>query len=123
MKKSISEIKNNININNNLTSSTKLNNNFNPGNKPTIPISSFSVKGHFNTNNSMDIQQIRPNYYSTKNLGTFNFNINNEINSFQAQNQNINQINNNNINYLQNFNNNNIYNRANYSTKFLSYNP
>ena len=123
LKKSISEIKNNININNNLTSSTKLNNNFNPGNKPTIPISSFSVKGHFNTNNSMDIQQIRPNYYSTKNLGTFNFNINNEINSFQAQNQNINQINNNNINYLQNFNNNNIYNRVNYSTKFLSYNP
>ena len=123
LKKSISEIKNNININNNLTSSTKLNNNFNPGNKPTIPISSFSVKGHFNTNNSMGIQQIRPNYYSTKNLGTFNFNINNEINSFQAQNQNINQINNNNINYLQNFNNNNIYNRANYSTKFLSYNP
>ena len=123
LKKSISEIKNNININNNLTSSTKLNNNFNPGNKPTIPISSFSIKGHFNTNNSMDIQQIRPNYYSTKNLGTFNFNINNEINSFQAQNQNINQINNNNINYLQNFNNNNIYNRVNYSTKFLSYNP
>ena len=123
LKKSISEIKNNININNNLTSSTKLNNNFNPGNKPTIPISSFSVKGHFNTYNSMDIQQIRPNYYSTKNLGTFNFNINNEINSFQAQNQNINQINNNNINYLQNFNNNNIYNRVNYSTKFLSYNP
>ena len=123
LKKSISEIKNNININNNLTSSTKLNNNFNPGNKPTIPISSFSVKGHFNTNNSMNIQQIRPNYYSTKNLGTFNFNINNEINSFQAQNQNINQINNNNINYLQNFNNNNIYNRVNYSTKFLSYNP
>ena len=123
LKKSISEIKNNININNNLTSSTKLNNNFNPGNKPTIPISSFSVKGHFNTNNSMGIQQIRPNYYSTKNLGTFNFNINNEINSFQAQNQNINQINNNNINYLQNFNNNNIYNRVNYSTKFLSYNP
>ena len=123
LKKSISEIKNNININNNLTSSTKLNNNFNLGNKPTIPISSFSVKGHFNTNNSMDIQQIRPNYYSTKNLGTFNFNINNEINSFQAQNQNINQINNNNINYLQNFNNNNIYNRVNYSTKFLSYNP
>ena len=123
LKKSISEIKNNININNNLTSSTKLNNNFNLGNKPTIPISSFSLKGHFNTNNSMDIQQIRPNYYSTKNLGTFNFNINNEINSFQAQNQNINQINNNNINYLQNFNNNNIYNRVNYSTKFLSYNP
>ena len=123
LKKSISEIKNNININNNLTSSTKLNNNFNPGNKPTIPISSFSVKGHFNTYNSMDLQQIRPNYYSTKNLGTFNFNINNEINSFQAQNQNINQINNNNINYLQNFNNNNIYNRVNYSTKFLSYNP
>lgn len=123
LKKSISEIKNNININNNLTSSTKLNNNFNLGNKPTIPISSFSVKGHFNTNNSMDLQQIRPNYYSTKNLGTFNFNINNEINSFQAQNQNINQINNNNINYLQNFNNNNIYNRVNYSTKFLSYNP
>ena len=122
LKKSISEIKNNININNNLTSSTKLNNNFNLGNKPTIPISSFSVKGHFNTNNSMNIQQIRPNYYSTKNLGTFNFNINNEINSFQAQNQNINQINNN-INYLQNFNNNNIYNRVNYSTKFLSYNP
>ena len=123
LKKSISEIKNNININNNLTSSTKLNNNFNPGNKPTIPISSFSVKGHFNTYNSMDLQQIKPNYYSTKNLGTFNFNINNEINSFQAQNQNINQINNNNINYLQNFNNNNIYNRVNYSTKFLSYNP
>ena len=124
LKKSISEIKNNININNNLTSSIKLNNNFNPGNKPTIPISSFSVKGHFNTYNSMDMQQIRPNYYSTKNLGTFNFNINNEINSFQAQNQNINQINNNNINYLQNFNNNNnIYNRVNYSTKFLSYNP
>ena len=122
LKKSISEIKNNININNNLTSSTKLNNNFNLGNKPTIPISSFSVKGHFNTYNSMDMQQIRPNYYSTKNLGTFNFNINNEINSFQAQNQNINQINNN-INYLQNFNNNNIYNRVNYSTKFLSYNP
>ena len=123
LKKSISEIKNNININNNLTSSTKLNNNFNLGNKPTIPISSFSIKGHFNTNNSMNIQQIKPNYYSTKNLGTFNFNINNEINSFQAQNQNINQINNNNINYLQNFNNNNIYNRVNYSTKFLSYNP
>ena len=123
LKKSISEIKNNININNNLTSSTKLNNNFNPGNKPTIPISSFSVKGHFNTYNSMDLQQIKPNYYSTKNLGTFNFNINNEINSFQVQNQNINQINNNNINYLQNFNNNNIYNRVNYSTKFLSYNP
>ena len=124
LKKSISEIKNNINTNNNLTSNTKLNtNNFNLGNKPTIPISSFSVKGHFNTNNSMDMQQIRPNYYSTKNLGTFNFNINNEINSFQAQNQNINQINNNNINYLQNFNNNNIYNRVNYSTKFLSYNP
>ena len=122
LKKSISEIKNNININNNLTSSTKLNNNFNLGNKPTIPISSFSVKGHFNTYNSMDMQQIKPNYYSTKNLGTFNFNINNEINSFQAQNQNINQINNN-INYLQNFNNNNIYNRVNYSTKFLSYNP
>ena len=122
LKKSISEIKNNINTNNNLTSSTKLNNNFNLGNKPTIPISSFSVKGHFNTYNSMDIQQIKPNYYSTKNLGTFNFNINNEINSFQAQNQNINQINNN-INYLQNFNNNNIYNRVNYSTKFLSYNP
>ena len=122
LKKSISEIKNNININDNLTSSTKLNNNFNLGNKPTIPISSFSVKGHFNTYNSMDMQQIRPNYYSTKNLGTFNFNINNEINSFQAQNQNINQINNN-INYLQNFNNNNIYNRVNYSTKFLSYNP
>ena len=122
LKKSISEIKNNININNNLTSSTKLNNNFNQGKKRSVPISSFSVKGHFNTNNSMDIQQIRPNYYSTKNLGTFNFNINNEINSFQAQNQNINQINNN-INYLQNFNNNNIYNRANYSTKFLSYNP
>lgn len=125
LKKSISEIKNNINTNNNLTSSTKLNNNFNLGNKPTIPISSFSVKGHFNTYNSMDMQQIRPNYYSTKNLGTFNFNINNEINSFQTQNQNINQINNNNINYLQNFNNNNnnIYNRVNYSTKFLSYNP
>ena len=122
LKKSISEIKNNININNNLTSSTKLNNNFNLENKPTIPISSFSVKGHFNTNNSMDLQQIKPNYYSTKNLGTFNFNINNELNSFQAQNQNINQINNN-INYLQNFNNNNIYNRVNYSTKFLSYNP
>ena len=122
LKKSISEIKNNININNNLTSSTKLNNNFNLGNKPTIPISSFSVKGHFNTYNSMDMQQIKPNYYSTKNLGTFNFDINNEINSFQAQNQNINQINNN-INYLQNFNNNNIYNRVNYSTKFLSYNP
>ena len=123
LKKSVSEIKNNININNNLTSSTKLNDNFNLGNKPTIPISSFSVKGNFNIHNSMDKQQIRPNYYSTKNLGTFNFNINNEINSFQAQNQNINQINNNNINYLQNFNNNNIYNRVNYSTKFLSYNP
>ena len=119
MKNSINEIKNNINENHNLINSTKLNTSLNLGNKPKIPISSFSVKNNFDINN---MQQIKPNYYSTKNLGNFNFNINSDVYSFQVQNQNLNQINTN-VNNLQNYNNNNIYNRVNYSTKFLSYNP
>ena len=57
----------------------------------------------------------KPNYYSTKNLGIYQFNINNNNNFYQVPNQ----VNNNNI-YFQNNNNPNIIFNSN---KFLNYRP
>ena len=60
----------------------------------------------------------RSNYYSSKNLETFNFNIKNEISPFQ------NQIYNNNGYLNRNYIHPNLlYNRVNYGNKCLTYNP
>ena len=135
MKNNINEIKTSIN-NTNLTISTKLKNNSNFGNKPTLSLfpanNNLICNSNYNgvNNNKINVQQFqqqKPNYNSTKNLETYNFtnyNIKNEINPLLINKY---QMNNNIRIYPNNYftNNNNIssnclYNKINYSTKFYS---
>ena len=120
---------NKINIetnNNNKYNSYQSNNKNNTqlNNKP-IQISNFPVNN--NTNNNINQQQSknlafdkkkieRHNYYSTKNVGTYNFKIQNEINPFLLNNQI-----NNNLGFLRN--NSNLIYSNNYNNKFFTYNP
>ena len=119
--------------NNDFSKSTKLELNRTSNNKNIHTLSNFPLNNSLNQNtintDNLILQQKkmyidktikeRSNYYSSKNLETFNFNIKNEINPFQ------NQINNNNNGYLNRnyIHPNLLYNRVNYGNKCLTYNP
>ena len=117
--------------NNDFSKSIKLELNRTSNNKNIHTLSNFPLNNSLNqntiNNNNLILQQKkmyidktikeRANYYSSKNLEAFNFNIKNEISPFQ------NQLNNNgylNRNYIHP---NLLYNRVNYGNKCLTYNP
>ena len=119
--------------NNDFSKSTKLELNRTSNNKNIHTLSNFPLNNSLNQNtintDNLILQQKkmyidktikeRSNYYSSKNLETFNFNIKNEISPFQ------NQIYNNNNGYLNRnyIHPNLLYNRVNYGNKCLTYNP
>ena len=119
--------------NNDFSKSTKLELNRTSNNKNIHTLSNFPLNNSLNQNtintDNLKLQQKkmyidktikeRSNYYSSKNLETFNFNIKNEISPFQ------NQIYNNNNGYLnRNYIHPNLLcNRVNYGNKCLTYNP
>ena len=67
--------------------------------------------------NNIDNNRKFNNYYSNKNLATYNNIFNNETNHIQNQFNQMTYFHSNNINP------NLLYNRINYSNKYLSYNP